>query len=144
MSAPRLAGARHRAREIAFKVAYQCDLTRDPWGEAWASHREQHELTADQVELIEDIVRVLSTRGDEVDGWLREAAEKWPLERLAATDRAVLRSAVAELVGRPGTPAPVILDEAIEIARRYGSDESGGFVNGVLDRLARRLRPGEL
>lgn len=144
MSASRTTGARHRAREIAFKVAYQCDLTHDAWSDAWASHRAQHELTADQVGLIEDIVQVLARRGDEVDALLREAAERWPLERLAATDRAVLRTAIAELIGRPGTPAPVVLDEAIEIARRYGSDESGGFVNGVLDRLARQLRPGEL
>jgi len=50
---------------------------------------------------------------------------------------------VAELIGRPGTPARVVLDEAIEIARRYGSAESGRFVNGVLDRIARRLRPQE-
>jgi N utilization substance protein B len=55
----------------------------------------------------------------------------------------VLRAAVAELLAHPGTPARVVLDEAIEIARRYGSVESGRFVNGVLDRIARRLRPGE-
>ncbi|HVP14062.1 MAG TPA: transcription antitermination factor NusB, partial [Terriglobales bacterium] len=53
-------------------------------------------------------------------------------------------AAVAELLARPGTPAPIVLDEAIEIARRYGSEESGAFVNGVLDQVARRLRPGEL
>ena len=57
--------------------------------------------------------------------------------------RAIFEAA-AELLARPGTPARVVLDEAVEIARRYGSAESGGFVNGVLDRVARRLRPGEL
>jgi N utilization substance protein B len=51
---------------------------------------------------------------------------------------------VAELIGRPGTPVRVILNEAIEIAKRYGSEESGRFVNGVLDRVARALRPQEL
>ena len=56
----------------------------------------------------------------------------------------MLRVAVAELMARPGTPARVVLDEAIELARRYGSAESGGFVNGVLDRSRARLRPGEL
>ena len=64
--------------------------------------------------------------------------------RLAATDRSVLRAAVAELMARPGTPVRVVLDEAIELARRYGSAESGGFVNGVLDQVARHLRPEEL
>jgi N utilization substance protein B len=56
----------------------------------------------------------------------------------------VLRIAAAELIGRPGTPARVILDEAIEIARRYGSEESARFVNGVLDHVARAVRPGEV
>ena len=86
---------------------------------------------------------VLAHRGAEVDRELAQAAEHWPLERLAATDRSVLRVAVAELLGQLGTPARVVVDEAIEIARRYGSEDSGRFVNGVLDRLARRLRPDE-
>ena len=71
-------------------------------------------------------------------------ARHWELDRLAATDRSVLRIATAELLGRPGTPARVILDEAIEIARRFGSEESARFVNGVLDQVARTLRPGEV
>jgi len=55
----------------------------------------------------------------------------------------VLRAAVAELIARPGTPARVVLDEAIEIAKRFGAADSGRFVNGVLDRAAKLLRPGE-
>ena len=74
---------------------------------------------------------------------LGRAAEHWSLARLSATDRSVLRAAIAELMARAGTPARVVIDEAIEIAKRYGSDESGGFVNGVLDRAARALRPTE-
>jgi N utilization substance protein B len=65
------------------------------------------------------------------------------MARLAATDRAVLRVSVAELLARAGSPARVVLDEAIDIARTFGSAESGRFVNGVLDRAARRLRPAE-
>jgi len=82
-------------------------------------------------------------RGDEIDGLLRAAAQHWSLERLSGTDRAVLRAAVAELVSRQGTPARVVIDEAIEIAKAYGSEESGRFVNAVLDRIARELRPAE-
>jgi N utilization substance protein B len=100
-------------------------------------------LSEDQSALVEDVVRTLETESAEVDRCLEEAAEHWPLARLSATDRSVLRAAVAELMGRPGTPARVVLDEAIDIAKRYGSEESGGFVNGVLDRVARRLRPTE-
>jgi N utilization substance protein B len=142
---PPATGARRRAREVAFRVAYQADIAGDAYAVAWSLRREQEErLSADQLELIEDLVAALELRRAEVDAQLQSALEeRWVVGRLAATDRAVLRVAVAELLSRPGSPARVVLDEAIEIARTYGSDESGGFVNGVLDRAARTLRPAE-
>ena len=136
--------ARRVARELAFRVVYQGELTGDGLAATWAAVGEGGSWSADQRELVDDVVGLLGTRGAEVDALLREACAHWPLERLAATDRAVLRGAAAELLARPGTPARVVLDEAVDIARRFGSEESGGFVNGVLDRVARRLRPGEL
>jgi N utilization substance protein B len=129
---------------LAFRVAYQSDLTRDGHAATWAAVREGERLSEDQRVLVEDVVGLLEARAAEVDAVLAGACVHWALERLAATDRAVLRTAVAELMARPGTPAPVVLDEAIEIARRYGSEESGAFVNGVLDQVARRLRPEEM
>ena len=134
---------RRRAREVAFRVAYQADQTHDSYTATWAVRREQEPLNRDQRELVQDLVQLLELRSGEVDEALRQTAEHWSLARLSATDRSVLRAAVAELMCRPATPARVILDEAIEIAKRYGSDQSGRFVNGVLDRVARRLRPGE-
>jgi N utilization substance protein B len=136
--------ARRRARELAFRVVYQADLTSDSCDETWRSLREAERLTDDQAQLVADVVACLGARAAEVDRALAEGAEHWSLQRLAATDRAVLRLATAELMSRPGTPARVVLDEAIEIARRFGSAASGSFVNGVLDRVARQLRPGEL
>ena len=135
--------ARRRAREVAFRVAYQSDVTHDGVAHVWALRQAEERLGGDPLRLVEDVVAVLEQRGAEVDEALQGASEHWALARLAATDRAVLRAAVAELMGHPGTPARVVLDEAIEIARRYGSDASGRFVNGVLDRIARELRPGE-
>ena len=88
------------------------------------------------------MVAALGDPAAEVDRRIRDAAEHWPLDRLSATDRAVLRAAVAELVVRRNSPVAVVIDEAIEIAKRFGSDESGRFVNGVLDQIARVLRPG--
>ena len=89
------------------------------------------------------MIAALDSRREEVDEILRRSAEHWTLERIAATHRAVLRAAIAELLSRPGTPARVVLDEAIEVAKRFGAAESGRFVNGVLDRAAKLLRPGE-
>jgi N utilization substance protein B len=71
----------------------------------------------------------------EIDARLAEAAENWRLPRMATVDRNVLRLGAYELLFAPDTPAGVALDEAIELARRYGSAESGAFVNGILDRL---------
>lgn len=143
MSAPAINTRRH-AREAAFRVAYQADIAGDSYPLAWHSRAADETLNDDQRALVEDLVTLLETRAPEVDTMIREAAEHWPLQRLAATDRAVLRTAVAELLAHPGTPAPIVIDEAIEIARRFGSEESGRFVNGVLDRIARRLRPEEI
>lgn len=136
--------ARRHAREVAFRVAYQADVTADAYGQVWAALRDDERLSADQARLVADLVACLEGRGTEVDGALAAAAENWTLARLAATDRSVLRTATAELLACPGTPARVVLDEAIEIAKRFGSEGSGGFVNGVLDRVAHQLRPGEL
>ena len=134
---------RRRAREVAFRVAYQADMAGDTYAFAWQLRREEESLSDDQVELIGDLVSALESHGEQIDTCLRAAAQHWPLQRLAATDRAVLRIALAELFARPGSPARVVIDEAIEVARRYGSAESGHFVNGVLDRAARDLRPTE-
>ena len=134
---------RRRAREALFRVAYQADIAGDRYAEAWSTRRDTERLSEDQTQLVDDVVKVLDDRHAEIDATLAAAASHWPLERLAATDRSVLRAAVAELLGRPGTPARVVLDEAVELARRYGTDGSGAFVNGVLDPVARRLRPDE-
>jgi N utilization substance protein B len=124
-------------------VAYQSESTGDSVRQAWASLAEGVRLSDDQRELVGDVVGTLEHDADRIDALITGAASHWPLDRMSATDRSVLRSAVAELMARPGTPARVVLDEAIEIAKRYGSDESGGFVNGVLDHIARDLRSEE-
>ena len=138
--------ARRRAREVVFRVAYQADIAGDTFAQAWSLRREQEDrLSDDQTELVDDVVGALESRGAEIDAALQSALDdRWTVARLAATDRAVLRIAVGELLARPGSPARVVLDEAIEIARTFGSEESGRFVNGVLDRAARQLRPAEL
>jgi N utilization substance protein B len=135
---------RRRAREAAFQVAFQADLMGESFLETWSRLKENLRLSADQQQLVDDVVGTLELQHDAVDEALRAAAENWEIERLAATDRSVLRASVAELLGRPGTPVRVVLNEAIEIAKRYGSEESGRFVNGVLDRVARSLRPQEM
>jgi len=135
---------RRRAREVAFRLVYQADVMAEGFETNWTARCAEEQLGPDQSELLGDVLGVLSARAVEVDELLQSAARNWELDRLAVTDRSVLRIATAELIGRPGTPARVVLDEAIEIARRFGSEASARFVNGVLDHVARSLRPGEV
>lgn len=89
----------------------------------------------------EDIFRVATERQEEIDGYIEQASERWRLDRMAAVDRNLLRASVAEMLGFPGTPLPIIINEALEVARLYAAPESIQFLNGVLDAIARSL-PG--
>ena len=86
------------------------------------------------------LVRTVESRGTEIDGLVDAAAIGWDLDRMAVVDRNVLRLAVAELLERPDIPTAVILNEAVELASAYSTDDSGRFVNGVLATLAVQIR----
>jgi len=87
----------------------------------------------------EDLYRVAIERQKEIDALIEEHADNWRLERMAVVDRNLLRGAVAELLGYPNTPAAIVINESLEIARRYAAPESVQFLNGVLDAIARKL-----
>lgn len=88
------------------------------------------------------LVQDLLSHWEAVDEVITEVSVRWRMERMAQVDRNVLRLAAFELGHRSATPRPVVLSEAVRLARRYGSERSAGFVNGVAEALARRLRPG--
>jgi N utilization substance protein B len=137
-------GPRRRAREIVFRLLYQAELTRDSIAAGGEASAELTSLPGEARAYADELVKVLEEESAALDRRIGAALEHWNFERLAATDKSVLRLGTAELAHLRGTPARVILDEAVWLARRYGREESGRFVNGVLDRLARELRPGEL
>ena len=87
----------------------------------------------------EDLFRVAVTRQEEIDGYIERASQHWRIERMAAVDRNLLRAAIAEMLAYPSTPLPVIINEALEIARLYSAPESVNFLNGILDAIARAL-----
>jgi len=89
------------------------------------------------------LLALVSEHLTEIDPVLQAALTRWELKRLAVLDRCMLRIGTAELLYEPELPTQVILDEAIEIAKRFGTNESGRFVNGVLDRVARDHRSEE-
>jgi len=137
-------GPRRRGRELVFRLLYQADLTRDSIATTWTQIQDEERLPDEARAYVEAIVAVLEGGLPPLDAVIQQATQHWKFDRLAATDRGVLRLAVAELMHMPGTPAKVVLEEAVDIARKYGREDSGRFVNGVLDRIARTLRPGEL
>jgi N utilization substance protein B len=90
----------------------------------------------------EDLFRIASDRSEEIDGLIEKHAQNWRMDRMAAVDRNILREAVAEFIGYPGTPRAVVINEALEIARKFSTPESVQFINGVLDSVGKELGDG--
>jgi N utilization substance protein B len=87
----------------------------------------------------EDLYRIATSRQPEIDGLIEAHAENWRIERMAVVDRNLIRAAVAEMLGYPATPAAIIINESLEVGRRYAAPESIHFLNGVLDAIARDI-----
>ncbi len=91
-----------------------------------------------------ELVRGVEDNREEVDALIRKYADRWSLERMPVIDRNLLRMAVFELAHRPEVPVAVAISEAVELAKRYSTDDSGRFVNGMLGRIAEAVRdPGD-
>jgi N utilization substance protein B len=133
--------ARRGAREIAFRATYQADVTGEPIDRCLTEILEDVNPGPDVREFAASLIRSLQSHGAEIDASVSRIARNWPLVRMAATDRSVIRLATAEILYHAETPIRVALDEAIEIAKKYGMEGSGGFVNGILDRIAHEGRP---
>jgi N utilization substance protein B len=118
---------------------YQADVLDEPVAVRLEQLLGEETVDEETIGFARTLVENLALHRGAVDRALREAAIGWSLERMSATDRAVLRMAAAELLLVPGVPAAVTIDEAIEIAKDYGGEESGRFVNGVLDAVRRRM-----
>jgi len=102
----------------------------------WTS---RDDVDAETRGFAEDLYRVATARQAEIDALIESHAQNWRLERMAVVDRNVLRMAIAEMLGYPNTPAAIIINESLEIARRYAAPESVNFLNGILDAVARSL-----
>ncbi len=132
-------GVRRKGRELALQALYQLDVTGDSSERALAQFWESFEATDRTKEFAGALVRGVLEGREEIDERIRKAAENWRLDRLSQVDLNVLRIAVYELTGPPKLPVEIAINEAIEVARRFGTEESASFVNGVLDQIARNL-----
>jgi transcription antitermination protein NusB len=142
MTAPEVTG-RRAAREAALQMLYQCEVGRAGAYEASATYwpsREADEMLDEPLRGFADgLVRGTLGRVAEIDALLAAHAQNWRVERMAVLDRLVLRLGTYELLADADTPAKVVINEAIELARRFSGDEAAGFVNGVLDAVRKHL-----
>lgn len=130
-------GERREARELALQALYQLEMTPEPdaarnlalfWSQAVAADDTAH--------FARELVDGVAANRERIDALIGASAEHWRLPRLSRVDLSLLRLATFELLARPDIPASVTINEAIEIARRFGSEDSPAFVNGVLDQVA--------
>jgi len=134
--------ARHRSRQRALQVLFLWDLRKQSIDEALASFyetlgsEEEDPKPTPPDQFMEDLVRGASEKSAEIDMRISAKSEHWRLERMPVVDRNILRLAIFELSSMK-TPAPVVIDEALELARQFSGDDSVSFINGVLDAVHR-------
>jgi len=136
----RTATRRRRLREAVVRVLYAIDVGRLDVDTALDGYRNYLAEGPVQQDL-DEWARAVAGRREELDERIRKASTHWRIERIGALERCLLRLGTWELLARPDIPARATINEAVEIARRYGGEESPAFVNGILDRVARSLPP---
>ncbi len=130
---------RRRARSLALQVLYEFDSVGHPPEEILARHLNEDEgLSRDAQEFLQRVVTGTIESTPKLDTLIAECAPEWPVEQLAVVDRNILRLALWEFVASNETPLKVAINEAVELAKAFGSDSSPRFVNGVLGTLAER------
>jgi N utilization substance protein B len=135
-------GKRRKAREVALQFLYQLDLQgADDPAEHAPEFWERHPVDPHTHAFAEGLVRGSKQQQAKIDQLLVQYVEHWDLDRMAVVDRNILRMAVYELLWHPEVPPKAAINEAIEIAKKFGTTESSRFINGVLDRILREHRP---
>lgn len=141
--------SRHRSRQRALQILFQLDLRKlsawdaldnfyDSLHSSEHEQEDEHEDRPPRDEFMETLVRGTAAECESIDGKIAAHSAHWRMERMPAVDRNILRMAVYEMM-RQGTPAAVVIDEALELARRFSGEESVAFINGVLDAVRRDL-----
>jgi transcription antitermination protein NusB len=133
-------GPRRKAREYALQMLFQWDITHDAIEQIVATFfQNQPEESTAIVDFARSLVVGTVEHVEEIDRMIQRHAEHWRLDRMAVVDRNLLRLATQEFLHDSGTPKTVIINEAIEIARRFSTQESPQFINGILDSIKKEL-----
>lgn len=141
-----MASNRHLGRIVALQTLYEYELRHEVGDtsvdvdETLARNLDKYKSSVDDVDFVRQLVTGVTARVSELDETLRPLAPEWPIDQIARIDRAVLRLGLYELLfSDAGVPPKVVINEAVELAKAFGSDNSGKFVNGVLGMAYRTL-----
>jgi len=136
------AATRRKSRELAMQMLFQADVGKQTPDEVSATFWKAGDKVEPEVRgFAEDLFRVATTNLEKIDELIATHSKHWRMERMAAVDRNLLRMAVGEMLGFKETPFPIVINEALEIGRRYSAPESINFLNGLLDAVAHSLLP---
>jgi N utilization substance protein B len=135
-------GSRRKGREVALQALYLADITKVDPEKALRSVLKEEDVVIEpkSEDFASQLVVGTSIKRAELDVIIQKYAKNWELSRMAALDRNILRMGAYELLHSPSTPVSVIIDEAVEIAKTFSTEESGKFVNGILDQI-KKERP---
>lgn len=135
---------RRRAREYALQLLFQLDLSPDTTDAAVEGFWKGKKVKESIADFASRLVRGAMRRREWIDGVLGAISHHWRVSRMAVVDRNILRLALYEMIFEVETPPIVIINEAIEIAKKFGNEESGPFINGILDAVRLRIERGEI
>jgi len=136
---------RHLGRIVALQTLYEEDFRRElddksfRLSDVLSRNIKRYEETVDDTKFIEQLVKGVSSRQKDIDDVIRPVAPEWPIEQIARMDRVVLRIGVYELMFADGVPPKVAINEAVELAKAFGGDNSSKFINGVLGTVLRNI-----
>jgi N utilization substance protein B len=136
------AGLRRKSRELAMQMLFQAEMGKHTPDQVRATFWKSVDTTEPEVRgFAEDLFCAAIANQEKIDELISSNSRHWRLERMPAVDRNLLRMAVGEMLGFKSTPFPIVINEALEIARRYCAPESINFLNGILDAIAHGLLP---
>jgi N utilization substance protein B len=131
-------GARRKARELALQMLYQHDLSSNPPQQIVDTFEELQKSKPNTREFAVKIFHGTVENLDKIDEMIAAQADNWRISRMAVVDRNIIRMSIYELMNEPDTPKLVIIDEAIEIGKKFGTQKSSQFINGILDGILKR------
>lgn len=131
-------GMRRHAREMALSILYETELQKIPYADILARIDKDDSQRAEVTEFLRQILDVYDKHKTEIDAEIEKHSNNWKLSRMACVDRNILRLGIAELKMLDDIPKSVTINEYLEIAKKYGTEDSSSFVNGILDKIEKR------